>query len=91
MSLVAKSVLQPCGWSTNKNPWIKNPGANISTRKRPIYREINQQIEKEPSNSHGLRSGPSVGPYPPLRLVPTTEPTILQPKTQGPIINPTTA
>lgn len=91
MSFVAESVLLPCGWSTNKNPWIKNPGANISTRKRPIYREINQQIEKEPSNSHGLRSGPSVGPYPPLRLVPTTEPTILQPQTQGPIINPTTA
>lgn len=42
MSLVAESVLLPCGWSTNKNPWIKNPGANISTRKRPIYREINQ-------------------------------------------------
>lgn len=70
---------------------LKAPEQTSPQEKDQFIGKLINRLKKKPSNSHGLRSGPSVGPYPPLRLVPTTEPTILQPQTQGPIINPTTA
>lgn len=94
MSSVAKNVLQPRFRSTNKNPGrkTKKPLSKPSQQEKDqLIGKINQEMEQEPSDSQGQRSGPSVAPYPPLRLVPTTEPTVLQPQSQGPIINPTTA
>lgn len=94
MSSVAKNVLQPRFRSTNKNPGrkTKKPLSKPSQQEKDQLKgKINQEMEQEPSDSQGQRSGPSVAPYPPLRLVPTTEPTVLQPQSQGPIINPTTA
>ena len=40
------------------------------------------------SEIQGQKSGPSVAPYPTLRLVPATQPPDLQPQSQGPVINP---
>lgn len=95
----ANNVLQPRFRSTAKNPGKKrrNPLRKPSQQEKDkVLQNINQGLQQGQGSGQtqvdesqeSQRTGPSVAPYPPLRLVPPTEPPVLSPQPQGPIINP---
>ncbi|XP_048735607.2 uncharacterized protein LOC125651055 [Ostrea edulis] len=97
----ANNVLQPRFRSTAKNPGKKrrNPlrKPSLQEKEKVLLPSINQGIEqgqrsgknRVAESQESQRMGPSVAPYPPLRLVPPTEPPVLPLQPQGPVINPT--
>ncbi|XP_062599776.1 uncharacterized protein LOC134261354 isoform X2 [Saccostrea cucullata] len=92
----ANNVLQPRFRPTTKNPGRKrkDPLRKPSQQEKDNVLERLQQHNQQGQNSapsdeigQDQRSGPSVAPYPPLRLVHTNEPPVLPSQTQDPVIN----